>query len=300
MIVSVSRRTDVPAFFAPWFFNRVGQGFALVRNPMNYHQVSRVSLQPEDVDCLVFWTRNPRPLMRDLHRLGHRRFYFQYTVTAYGSAVEKNVPSPEDAVSSFQELSRMIGRERMIWRYDPVLINGRDLTVAWHEEHFTSLAEKLAGFARKCVISFYDDYRSVRANVRDLGLQPMDTACMLELGEKLSGIAGRFGLQIETCAEAVDLSRFNIAHGSCIDGRIVAEFASSGSHAFKDKNQREFCGCVRSVDIGSYNTCRHGCLYCYATHRHAMAGGSGLLHNPDSPFLIGEAEKDEKIILRRK
>ena len=157
MIISASRRTDIPTYYFEWFFNRINDGYVCVRNPMNIHQISKVSLSPEVVDGIVFWTKNPIPMMKRLHELDSRyMYYFQFTLNSYGKDVEANIPSKNDVIiPAFQDLSRMIGAERVIWRYDPIMLTDK-YTIDYHVEYFEKIAKRLSGYTKKCIISFVD------------------------------------------------------------------------------------------------------------------------------------------------
>ena len=181
MIISASRRTDIPAYYPDWFYNRIREGYVCVRNPMNFHQVSRIDLSPDVVDGIVFWTKNPLPLMSRLEELRAYPFYFQFTLTPYGKDVEPGVPSKNDIIlPAFQELSRQIGPERVIWRYDPILLTDR-YTMDYHITFFSQLARRLEGYARKCIISFVDLYRNTQSNMNGLGFAPLTEKEIAEL-----------------------------------------------------------------------------------------------------------------------
>lgn len=157
MIISASRRTDIPAFFTGWFMNRIREQCVYVRNPVNAHQVSKISLHPDVVDCIVFWSKNPAPMLPRLHELREYTYYFQFTLNAYPRTIEKNLPSLEERLYTFQQLSELLGSQRMIWRYDPIFIN-KNHPVSWHAERFSYLAEALCGYTQKCTVSFIDRY----------------------------------------------------------------------------------------------------------------------------------------------
>jgi hypothetical protein len=260
MIISASRRTDIPAFFSEWFYNRIQEGYVLVQNPMNPHQVRNVDLTPDSVDCIVFWTKNPEPMLERLMELKDFPFYFQFTLNSYGEDVEENVP---DAINAFQRLSDKIGRERVIWRYDPILINPL-YTESFHLESFERTASRLSDFTETCTISFLDHYRKIQKRMKQLEVQELSAGEKRRLAEQLVKIASAYGLKLETCAEDIELEDLGISHGKCIDDRLITRMTRCPLSVPKDKNQRLECGCVSSVDIGSYNTCRHGCKYCYA------------------------------------
>ncbi len=293
MIVSVSRRTDIPAFYADWFFQRLQEGFVLVRNPMNAHQVSRVRLDSEAVDGFVFWTKNPAPMLERLSLLQRHAYYFQFTLTPYGHDVETHLPSKGRVlVPTFRRLSEMIGAERVLWRYDPILLNDV-YTPEVHLRRFEALAKRLSPYTCRCTISFFAPYRVALRNTANLGLWPIDAERKMHLAKSLAEIARSYGLEIVACAEEMDLSPYGVEPAHCIDGRLFTRLIGCPIHAEKDKNQRPLCGCMESVDIGVYHTCRNGCRYCYATSGEAAAKENARFHDPSSPLLVGElGEKD--------
>lgn len=287
MIISASRRTDIPSYYSDWVFNRLKAGYVCVRNPMNYHQVSRISLSPDVVDGIVFWTKNPVPILDKLHLLDAYPYYFQFTLNAYGKDMEAGIPSKNGViVPAFQKLSRMIGPERIIWRYDPITLTPA-YTIQYHVHYFEELAKRLSGYTNKCVISFVDMYRHLGTIFRDFQFLPLGTTEMYELAGRFSDIARKYGLTLETCAEAVDLSQFGIRHGHCIDGELFEKIIGQPLSLTKDKNQREECGCMASIDIGMYDSCANGCKYCYANHSLSAVYRNIQAHAPNSPLLYG-------------
>ena len=176
MIISASRRTDIPAYFSEWFLNRIEAQYAYVRNPMNIRQVSSISLSPELVDCIVFWSKNPRPLMDRSEQLHNYMYYFQFTLNAYGKEIEQNLPTLDERINTFQVLSEKIGRQRVIWRYDPVLLNDR-YTISWHAEQFDYIARKLCCHTDKVTISFIDLYRNITGAAKKENLHEPQSRC---------------------------------------------------------------------------------------------------------------------------
>lgn len=298
MIVSASRRTDIPAFFSTWFINRLREGFVYVRNPMNPYQISKISLSPRVVDCIVFWTKNPRPLFNHYTELTDYNYYFQYTINSYGKTLEPNTPSIDDNIEMFRLLSKKIGKVRTIWRYDPVLITN-NYTIQWHISNFKSIAKSLAGYTRKCVISFLDLYKKTKRNLLGIPLQSIDNAVIIEIASNFQTLAQKNGIEINTCAEEIDLSTLGIYPGKCIDDKLIEEIIGIPIKVGKDKIQRKICGCVASVDIGSYNTCPHGCLYCYANYNYETVRKNYAIHDPKSPLLFGNVSKRDKIIEKK-
>ena len=280
MILSASRRTDIPAFYAEWFFRRLREGSVCVRNPMNRHQVSRLSLSPEVVDCIVFWTKNPAPMLDRLEELRDYMYYFQYTLNDYDRAIEPHVPDTESRINTFRDLSRRLGKERVIWRYDPILLT-ETLDPDFHVRTFRRLAEALEGYTEKAVISFVDIYpaRNKKA-LEELGLLRPSEETLRRLAGRLAETARRCGLEIATCAERMDLSDLGIGHNHCIDGALIQRLLGCPIRVRPD-GQRPDCGCVKCEEIGTYDTCRHGCVYCYASGRQSGIPGC----DPDSPLL---------------
>ena len=295
MIISASRRTDIPTYYSEWFFNRLREGYVLVRNPMNARQISRISLSPEAVDGIVFWTKNPVPMLSRLGELEPYPYYFQFTLTAYGRDVEPNLPGKNGVlIPAFQELSRMAGRERVVWRYDPIFLSDR-YTVEYHCRYFRVLAAKLGEYTEKCTVSFLDFYRSTARNMRSLHIREMTAAQQREMMERFSEIAGEYGLYIDTCSEAISLEDLGVSHASCVDRERLERIGGYRLNVGRDRNQREECGCAASVDIGAYDTCGNGCLYCYATDSRPRAAERVRAHRPDSPILFGTVGPEDVI-----
>lgn len=299
MIISASRRTDIPAFYADWFCNRVREGYLLVRNPMNAHQVSRVSLDPAVVDCIVFWTNNPAPLTRRLDELAAYAYYFQVTLTGYGRDVEPHVPDKHRVlIPAFLDLSRSIGPERVIWRYDPILFNDV-YTPAYHLRAFRAIAETLDGATEKCVISFVDTYAKNRGNMARLHVRELPEGELAAFATELAGIASEHGMAVGSCAEKIDLATCGIAHNSCIDRALIERLLGCPLKVGKDASQRAECGCCASVEVGTYNTCRHGCVYCYANYSPEAVARACAAYDPASPLLCGRLGPDDMVTERR-
>ncbi|MFH1513456.1 MAG: DUF1848 domain-containing protein [Bacillota bacterium] len=288
MIISCSRRTDIPALYADWLFRRVRAGFACVRNPMNPRQVSRIGLTLDVADGFVFWTKNPAPMLPRLHELSEYMYYFQFTLTPYGKDIEPNLPVKLKLLSTFRQLSDRIGPERVIWRYDPIVIN-RTWTLEAHLRVFETMAKILCGATRRVVISFVDmDYRNCKHNADTLAAEALTARERLSLAAKLKQIARRYGMEMNACAEDVDFSLCGIAPARCVDAELFERQFGCRLSVGKDRNQRVACGCAQSVDIGMYNTCAHGCRYCYANYNAREIVLNRIKHDPASPLLAGE------------
>ena len=293
MIISVSRRTDIPAFFTDWFLNRIDEQYCTMVNPFNRKQVSYISLKPQDVDAMVFWTKNARPLIPHLDkidRLGYR-YYFQYTVNGYGNLLEPNVPPLDKCIDAFCELSCQIGPDKVIWRYDPIILSNMT-DIAYHKDRFSYILDRLHRSTRRVVISIVDDYRKASINFKRMhhdGVEiiPIQEAAQVgELVRHISNEATAHNLEVYSCAEAFNLQPYGVKAGKCIDDDLIAKLFGIRVGGVKDKSQREECGCVVSKDIGQYDTCLHGCKYCYAG---TLNSGKANLpeHHDTSPSLLG-------------
>ena len=266
---------------------------------MNIHQISKISLSPEVVDGIVFWTKNPIPMMPYLDKLNDYAYYFQFTVNSYGKDIELNVPNKNDIIiPAFRELSNRIGADRVIWRYDPILLTEK-YTIDYHVNYFNELAKRLSGYTDKCIISFLDLYRNTQTHLKDIGILPLGDKEMYELAERLVEIANKNNLIIESCAEKINLEKFGIQLGHCIDCYLFEKILNCKMNLSKDKNQRPECGCMESIDIGAYNTCKNGCRYCYANFSDKTVVKNTSVHNPYSPLIFGEIMSDDKIIERK-
>lgn len=295
MIISASRRTDIPTFYAGWFINRIRAGFCTVPNPFNRAQVSSVSLLPEDVDVIVFWTRNPRPLFPYLDELDQRgfRYYFQFTILDNPRAVDPKSPPVEAAIRTFRELSDRLGPERVIWRYDPIVLSDK-MGVEYHTHAYQKIAQALHGASRRSVVSVMDHYTKARGRLAGLtreGYALFDSDKVAEalprLIPALVSAAGQAGMEIVSCAEALDLARFGVHPGKCVDDGYIKEVFGIDVTGRKDPSQRKECGCVVSKDIGMYDSCLFGCQYCYATQSFNLARSHHAGHDPQSPSLVG-------------
>ena len=296
MILSVSRRTDIPCFYARWFLNRLRAGYVLVPNPYNRQQLSRVPLEPDTLDCIVFWTKDPAPLLpflSEIDRMGYP-YCFQFTLTPYGQDIEGGLRPKVDILQTFQELARRVGRERMQWRYDPILLSG-EWTVQRHAAAFARMCRALAPYAAGVTISFLDMYRRTET----AGLRPLSAEEREALSRALGPIAAGYGLPVQTCCEEIDLSAYGIRRGGCISRELLERTCGGPLSLSWDRNQRPGCMCVQSIDIGTYDTCPHGCIYCYATRRPAAARRAAVDHDPEGELLTGRLAGGERIVQRQ-
>lgn len=294
-ILSASRRTDIPAFYGEWFMNRVRAGWCAVPNPFNAKQVSRVEFVPGET-VIVFWTRWPAPFLRHLDELRARGypFYFLYTLVDNPRPLEPHGPLCERSMEVFLRLSERLGPERVVWRYDPIVLS-EAMDADFHRERFARIAGRLQGATRRVTISIIDDYSKMRGRLRELAgahpeLSPRAFAAERDgaLIRDLASMAGEHGLEIQGCAEEIDLRPWGVLPGKCIDDALIRQLFGLKEPARKDKSQRAACGCIESREIGMYDSCTFGCVYCYATRSFARARANRAGHDPSAESLIGD------------
>jgi DNA repair photolyase len=304
LIISASRRTDIPAFYTPWLINRIRAGFCTVPNPYNPAQVSYVSLAPQDVDVFAFSTRNPRPILPHLKEMDERgyRYYFLISILDYPRLIEHNTPPIESAIRAFQALSDTIGPEKVTWRYDPILFT-KETGVQFHMETYQRIAQALRSYTYRSITSVHDDYKKARGRMhkmKEAGLEVIyydgkPSENFETLMHFMVETADANGMQLTSCAEPIDLSAYGIQRGKCMDDDYIRRTFGIDVTAKKDPHMRDVCGCVVSKDIGMYDMCLFGCQYCYATTSFDRARANHAEHNPESPSLLGWHEAQPKI-----
>lgn len=296
MIISASRRTDIPAFYSEWFMNRLRAGFVYVRHPWNPRRLTRVDLQPDQVDCIVFWTKNARPMLDCLKLLDVMGYfyYFQFTITPYDSRIETKLPPKAELIKTFQQLSKQIGRQRVVWRYDPVIVSS-EFSVAYHLEQFAKMAGLLRDYTEQCIFSFMDLYPKVRRNVQSIAGCRADPLQAERIVRGFAETAQSCGFSLAACSEAAAIGKAGIGPASCIDWNRIEAKTGSSVRAKKDSGQRPDCRCIDSTDIGAYDCCSNGCIYCYAKTNDHTVCRNRKMHDPQSPMLIGGLHGTEVI-----
>jgi hypothetical protein len=282
MIISASRRTDIPALYPQWFLNCIRAGRFISINPWNSRQIKCVDVDPEKIDCIVFWTKDPQNMISGLKELDNTgyKYYFQFTLNAYGIEIEPGLRPKPLIIETFSELADRMGKDRLVWRYDPIILN--EITdIKWHDENFAMLCDRIAGLIDTCVISFFDPYPKLKSKL----LKKSSNEEMLQLCSMISKTADRYGISLKACCEELDMSRFGIERAACIDIRRIEKICKHPLKEIKDPNQRKGCGCARSIDIGRYGTCIHGCIYCYANFDHKAAMKRFTSHDPSNGSL---------------
>ncbi len=294
MIINTGGRTDTVQYYTEWLLHRFKEGYVLTRNPLFPGKVNQYELTPDKVDCVVFCSKNYKPILPRLHEITDRfNTYFHYTITAYGKDIEPGVPSIDESMETLAELSGMVGKQRIAWRYDPVFLT-KEYTIERHRETFGWMAAKLAPYIDRCIFSFVEMYKKLEVNMPEL--LPLSVQDMDMLAQGLGAIADKYGIFIQTCGTNGDFTRYNIHSSGCMTLDILGR---ANGIVFKDrkhKGMRQGCHCIESRDIGAYDTCMNGCKYCYANKNPQKAFDNFKLHDPESPLLLGAVKPEDTVI----
>ena len=292
MIISTGMRTDIPAFYSEWFVNRIKEGYVLVRNPYRREWVTRYELTPEVVDAIAFCTKNPAPMMKYMDILKPFGQYWFVTITPYGREIEPNVPDKKKVMEDFITLSKTLGINCVGWRYDPIFITDK-YTIDKHISEFESMAKTLSGYTKVCVISFIDLYEKVKRNFPEARtVKPNER---IEIGKAFAEIGKKYGITIKGCAEGQELATYGVDCTGCQTQDTFEKAIGGNLIVPKKKSPRAECSCLLGNDIGEYDTCGHLCRYCYANTSRENVKRNMKRHNPNSPFLVGEPQKNEEI-----
>lgn len=293
MIINTGARTDTVQYYSKWLLKRFEEGYVLTRNPLFPDHVTRYELVPELVDCVIFCSKNYKPILKDLHKITDRfNAYFHYTITAYGKDVEPRVPSIEESMETLIELEKQVGKSRIAWRYDPILLTEK-YTIDSHIETFSYMAKKLSPHVDICIFSFVEMYKKLDHNMPEIILLKQEDKDLL--AENLGRIAKENNLILQTCGNNGDYSRFGINPSGCTTLDILGKANGISFKNLKHKGTRLGCHCMESRDIGEYETCPNGCRYCYANKDHGKALENYKLHDPDSPLLLGSLKPTDII-----
>ena len=289
MIINTGSRTDITAFFSKWFLNRVDEGFVCTRNPYN-DDIYKYPLDSKIIDCLCFCTKNPKPLLKNIENLDKFRQYWFVTITPYGKDIEPNVPDFKSVMKSFKELSNHLGIKKVSWRYDPIFISEK-YDLDFHIETFAKMADELGDYTNDCTISFIDLYQKVLRNFPEANEVTKDV--MLTIGCEFSKVAKDHNIKMKTCVEGTLLDQFGFDSSGCMTQEVIENAIDKNLNIPNGKYRIRECNCIFGRDIGAYNTCLHGCKYCYANSNMRLVKHNQKLHNPDSSLLLGEIAEDE-------
>lgn len=290
MILNTGSRTDIPAYYSRWFYNRIREGYVLVRNPYYPSQVTKYILSPKVIDVIVFCTKNPAPMFDQISLLSAFDTFWSVTITPYGRDIEPFVPDDRQVISSFQKLSDIIGQQKMSWRYDPILITEK-YSLDHHISKFQKMAEMLQGYTEQCVVSFIDLYEKTKRNFPEA--RSVTDEEQRYLIHAMGEIAADYGMQIHLCCESSSLVREHVDADGCLSKEVLEQAIGYKLDVPKKKTARDACACLLGADIGAYNTCGHGCLYCYANYDRETVIQNMKCHKEDSSLLTGTVREGD-------
>ena len=294
MILNVSGRTDIVAFYSKWFMNRYKEGYLDVRNPFNKKLVSRIYFS--DVDLIMFCTKNPIPIIDKIKEI-NKPILFHITLTPYNKDIEPNVIDKTKIIESIKKLSKIIGIDNIYVRYDPIIISDK-YNIDYHIKAFNKLCSLLNGYVKRIIISFLDEYKNVKENRNILKYKTLTDNDYKLIGEYFSKIASNNGMTVQTCFEDRNLVEYGLIKGECLSHELAYKLTGKSYKSWTARKERK-CNCVQMVDIGVYNSCKHFCKYCYANYNEKEVINNYKNHNPNSSLLIGELENDDIIKVRR-
>lgn len=292
MIINVSSRTDIPSYYADWFYNRLKAGFVDVRNPYYPELVTRYSLRKEVTDGFVFCTKDPLPMLSRIDLLQAYKQYWMVTITPYGKDLEPNVRDKHQIMETFKQLSEIVGKKCMSWRYDPILIT-KKYSLEYHIHAFESMAKELAPYCDCCIISFLDLYVKTKQNFPQ-ACEVTKQQCH-QIIQVFTEIAKRYDLKLKTCAEGHEWEIYGIDTSGCLTQQVLEEAWDIRLKIPKKSPARQTCQCLLGNDMGAYSCCLHGCKYCYANDNKLKAEENYQLHDPNSSFLIGQAKNTDQL-----
>lgn len=291
MILNVSSRTDIIAFYEKWLIKRVEAGFVDVRNPYNPKLVNRINFS--DVDLILFCTKNPIPILNDLNKI-KIPYLFQITITPYKRDIEPNVPSKKEVIEAVKKISQAIGKENVSVRYDPIFLSEK-YNIDYHIKAFKKLCMLLNGYVETIIVSFLDEYKNVLKNKNVLKYRKFTEEDYKIIGKNFSKIAKLNNMKVQTCFEDRNLTEYGFTKGECLSHELAYRLTGKKYKSWKARK----CNCVEMVDIGVYNSCKHFCKYCYANYDEKIVNNNFKNHDINSSLLIGNVKKDDIIKIRK-
>lgn len=293
MILDVSSRTDIPSFYSKWLLKRFKEGYVYVKHPMYPNKISKLELDNKLIDCVVFCSKNYKPLLKDIDKITNKfNTYFFYTITAYNKEIEPKVPRIDESIDTLIKLSKKVGKERITWRYDPILITEK-YTIEKHEKCFKYLGSKLSPYINRCIFSFVDMYKKLEKNMPEI--IPLTQEDKNIIAKNLGYIAKKYDFIIQTCATDYNYEKYGIKQSACRDLNILGKANNIKFRNLKHKGTRPGCHCIETRDIGEYDSCLNGCKYCYANKTPKKAVFNYRFHDTNSPLLLGHVKKTDEI-----
>lgn len=293
MIINVSGRTDIVAFYTKWFMNRYKEGYVDVRNPFYPKNISRIYF--DDVDAIMFCTKNPIPILPYLNKID-KSILFHVTLTPYGKEIEPNVLPKGDIINSIKKLSSIVGIDNLYVRYDPIFLNHK-YDLKYHIKAFDHMCALLDGYVKHIIISFIDDYKNVRKNMNVLKIKPFTKEDYRQIGINFSKSAKLYGMMVSTCAEKINLTEYGFTGQDCLSKELAKKLTGKNFRRWQGRGGK--CNCVEMADIGAYNMCTHFCKYCYANFDEESIINNIKMHDPNSSLLFGKIENGDIIKVRR-
>lgn len=292
MILNVSGRTDIVAFYTGWFINRYKEGYVDVRNPFYPNNVSRIYFK--DVDAIIFCTKNPLPILKFLNEI-KQPILFHITLTPYKKDIEPNVPPKGKIIEGIKQLSKIIEIDNIFVRYDPIFFNEK-YNLEYHIKAFDNMCKLLKGYVKHIIISFIDEYKNVKKNFDILKIKTLSSEDYRKIGINFSKSAKENGMTIQTCCEEQNLVQYGFIKRDCLDFNLAYKITKKTNlKKWKERN----CNCVEMVDIGCYNSCLHFCKYCYANYDEEKVYDNISNHDEKSSLLVGKIVDNDNIKIRK-
>jgi len=324
IIISASRATDIPSYYSDWLINSLKRGYVARLNPFNR---KKYYISFQNARLIVFWTKNPEPMISKLKKINEMNYnyYFQFTLNDYPNKLEPNIPSLQKRIKTFKNLSNIIGKEKIIWRFDPLILT-EDIDIDNLVSRIENVGSQIKNYTEKLVISFADIkvYKKVQNNLKrnNINYKIFNKEKMKEIAGKIAELINKWDMKVATCAESIDLSEYNISHNKCIDDNLIEKLYPNdeklmkflygrnynkwiksrsklnfdtndiSKKKLKDPGQREACGCIKSKDIGMYNTCKNLCTYCYANYSKKVVNKNYRKHDLKGESIIDIESKN--------
>ena len=294
MIINTGSRTDTVQYYTEWLLKRFEEGFVYSRNPLFPDKVTKYELNPDVVDCIIFCSKNYEPILPYIKGITEKfNTYFHYTITAYDKDIEPNVPDIEKSIETLIKLSELVGRQRIAWRYDPILLTEK-YTKILHYKTFNHIAEKISPYIDRCIFSFVEMYKKLETNMPEIILlTPKDKT---EIARNIGAITKKHNMIIQTCATDENYEQYGILTSGCLTADILGRANNVKFKKLKHSGNRKNCNCMESRNIGDYDTCPNGCKYCYANQNPQIAKLNYEKHNPNSPLILGDLQETDEII----
>jgi len=293
MIINTGSRTDTVQYYTKWLLKRFEEGFVYSRNPMFPDKVTRYELNPEVLDCVVFCSKNYEPILPYIQSITDKfNTYFHYTITAYGKDIEPNVPTIDKSIETLIKLSEIVGKQRIAWRYDPILLT-ENYTKELHYKTFDYMTEKLSPHIDRCIFSFVEMYKKLKTNMPEIIL--LTDNDKNEIARNIGSIAKKYNMIIQTCAGNGNYKEYNIYPSGCMTAEILGRANNVTFKKLKHSGNRKGCNCMESRNIGDYDTCPNGCKYCYANQNPKIALENFKKHNPDFDMILGNLKDTDEV-----